>query len=626
MSKTWQKDVSLSEVHGSIDTTRKRSWWRQLFVFFGPAYLVSVGYMDPGNWATDLAGGSRFGYSLIWVLLMSNGIAILLQNLSARLGIVRGRDLAQANREIYPSYINIPLYILAEIAIAACDLAEVLGMAIGLELLTGLPLIYGVCFTVLDTFLLLFLQRLGMRRMEAFVIGLIAVVGGSFLVEILLAKPDLRDVASGFVPILRGKEALYIAIGIIGATVMPHNLYLHSALVQTRKIKPGADNIRRALKINFLDSAVALNLAFLVNAAILILAATAFYKTGKTDVASIKEAYRLLPMLGTQWAPKLFAIALIASGQSSTLTGTLAGQIVMEGYLQLRINPWVRRLMTRLLAIIPAFAVIAFFGESQVDNLLVLSQVVLSVQLGFAVIPLIHFVSDKTTMGDFRITPAIKTLAWVCAALLVWLNTKLVVEEAAPFMAAPGHAGWKLLIAAASIAAVALLGYIGLHPWIERNRRRSAPQLHPQPDDLKDWTLPSFRYIAIALDFSEHDEKLLAYAAGQGGKEARYLLIHVVESVPARLLGKESDDYETRKDQERLDSYRELLHKRGLESQSVLGFRHRSREIARLVKEHGADMLVIGSHGHTGLKDFIFGETVNAVRHELKVPVLVVSL
>jgi manganese transport protein len=626
MSKIWQKSVSLSEVHGSIDTTGKRSWWRQLFVFFGPAYLVSVGYMDPGNWATDLAGGSRFGYSLLWVLLMSNGIAILLQNLSARLGIVRGRDLAQANREVYPAYINIPLYILAEIAIAACDLAEVLGMAIGLELLTGLPLIYGVCFTVFDTFLLLFLQRLGMRRMEAFVIGLIAVVGGSFGVEILLAKPDLHDIASGFVPVLQGKEALYIAIGIIGATVMPHNLYLHSALVQTRKIKPGADNIRKALKINFLDSAVALNLAFLVNAAILILAATAFFKTGKTDVASIKEAYRLLPMLGTQLAPKLFAIALIASGQSSTLTGTLAGQIVMEGYLQLRINPWVRRLLTRLLAIVPAVIVIAFFGEAQVDNLLVLSQVVLSVQLGFAVIPLIHFVSDKTTMGDFRITPAIKTLAWICAALLLWLNTKLVVEEAAPYMTAPGHAGWKLLIAAASIGAVALLGYIGLHPWIERNRRGSAPWVHPQPDDLQDWTPPSFRHIAIALDFSEHDEKLLAYAAGQGGKEARYLLIHVVESVSARMLGKESDDYETRKDQERLDHYRDLLGRRGLQSQTALGFRNRSREIARLVKEQDADMLVIGSHGHTGLKDFIFGETVNAVRHELKVPVLVVSL
>jgi manganese transport protein len=622
-----QKDVSLSEVHGSIDTTvRKGPWWRQLFVFFGPAWLVSVGYMDPGNWATDLAGGSKFGYSLLWVLLMSNVIAILLQNLAARLGIVRGRDLAQANREVYPAYINVPLYVLAEIAIAACDLAEVLGMAIGLQLLTGLPLVYGVCITVLDTFLLLFLQRMGMRRMEAFVIGLIAVVGLSFLVEIILARPAAHDVLGGFVPRLQGKEALYIAIGIIGATVMPHNLYLHSALVQTRKIKPGAGHIRRALKINFIDSTVALNLAFLVNAAILILAATVFFKTGRTDVASIREAHRLLPMLGTQLAPKLFAIALIASGQSSTLTGTLAGQIVMEGYLQLRINPWVRRLLTRLLAIVPAVIVIILFGENEVDNLLVLSQVVLSVQLGFAVIPLIHFVSDKATMGEFIIKPIIKILAWIAALALVYLNVKLVVEEAAPFMAAPGHTGWKIIITIGSLGAVALLGYISLHPWIQRQVRRKAPQLHPQPDALQDWTPPAFRRIAIALDFSEHDEKLLAYAAGQGGAAARYLLIHVVESVSAHLLGKESDDYETRKDQERLDRYRDILLEKGLQTDTVLGFRHRAREIARIAREEKADMLVIGSHGHRGLKDLVFGETVNAVRHELKIPVLVVSL
>jgi manganese transport protein len=582
--------------------------------------------MDPGNWATDLAGGSRFGYSLLWVLLMSNAIAILLQNLAARLGIVRGRDLAQANREVYPAYINVPLYVLAEIAIAACDLAEVLGMAIGLELLTGLPLVYGVCITVLDTFLLLFLQRLGMRRMEAFVIGLIAIVGLSFLVEILLARPAPADIIGGLVPRLQGKEALYIAIGIIGATVMPHNLYLHSALVQTRKIRPGANHVRKALKINFLDSAVALNLAFLVNAAILILAATAFFKTGRTDVASIKDAHRLLPMLGTQLAPKLFAIALIASGQSSTLTGTLAGQIVMEGYLQLRINPWVRRLLTRLLAIVPAVIVILLFGEKEVDNLLVLSQVFLSAQLGFAVIPLIHFVSDRATMGEFTIKPIIKVLAWAAASLLVYLNIKLVIEEAAPFMAAPGHTIWKGLIALGGLGAAALLAYIGLHPWIERQVRRKAPQLHPQPDTLQDWTAPAFRHIAVALDFSGHDEKLLAYAAGQGGATARYLLIHVVESVSAHLLGKESDDYETRKDQERLDRYREMLKGRGLQAHTVLGFRHRSREIARIAREQGADMLVIGSHGHKGLKDLVFGETVNAVRHELKIPVLVVSL
>ncbi|GGA87622.1 Nramp family divalent metal transporter [Puia dinghuensis] len=622
-----QKDVSLGEAHGSIDTTqRKGPWWRQLFVFFGPAYLVSVGYMDPGNWATDLAGGSRFGYSLLWVLLMSNVIAILLQNLAARLGIVRGRDLAQANREVYPAYINIPLYILAEIAIAACDLAEVLGMAIGIELLTGLPLAYGVCITVLDTFLLLFLQRLGMRRMEAFIVGLIAVVGLSFLVEIILARPAAGDILTGFVPVLHGKEALYIAIGIIGATVMPHNLYLHSALVQTRKIGQGAEHIRRALRINFLDSAVALNLAFLVNAAILILAATVFFKTGKTDVASIKEAHRLLPMLGTQLAPKLFAIALIASGQSSTLTGTLAGQIVMEGYLQLRINPWVRRLMTRLLAIIPAVIVIILFGEKEVDDLLVLSQVILSVQLGFAVIPLIHFVSDKATMGAFTIRPIIKLLAWGAALLLLYLNVKLVIEEAVPVMAATGHPGWKVLITLGSLGAAALLLYIGLHPWIERQVRHKTLQLHPQPDHLQDWTLPSFRHVAVALDFSEHDEKLLAYAVGQGGAAGRYLLIHVVESASTHLLGRETDDFETRKDQERLDRYGAILQEKGLQSHTVLGFRHRSREIARIIREQQADMLVIGSHGHTGLKDLLYGETVNAVRHELKIPVLVVSL
>lgn len=629
MDSRYHKNVSLSEVHGSVDTTGKRSRWRQLFIFFGPAYLVSVGYMDPGNWATDLAGGSQFGYSLIWVLVMSNGMAILLQNLSARLGIVRGRDLAQANREAYPRYVNLILYVLAEIAIAACDLAEVLGMAIGIQLLTGLPLVYGVCITVLDTFLLLFLQRLGMRRMEAFIIGLIAVVGLSFLVEIILARPSPREIVSGFVPMLHGKEALYIAIGIIGATVMPHNLYLHSALVQTRKIQPGAHHMRKALKINFLDSTIALNLAFFVNAAILILAATVFFKTGKTEIASIKEAHQLLaPLLGSALAPKLFAIALIAAGQSSTITGTLAGQIVMEGYLQLRINPLVRRLLTRLLAIIPAVAVILIAGEEKVDSLLVFSQVILSVQLGFAIIPLIQFVSDKATMGDFSISPFIKVLSWGVASLLVYLNIRLVLEESTSFFRVGGNAGWKILILLAGIGALLLLLYIVLHPWIARRQPRApAPiQLHPQSSVLTDWAPPVFRNIAIALDFSVHDEKLLAYAIGQGGKECRYLLIHVVESASAQMLGKESDDYETRRDQERLDQYRDVLQQRGFSSQAMLGFRYRSREIARITKEQGADMLVIGAHGHSGLKDFIYGETVNAVRHELKVPVLIVNL
>ena len=625
MSK-FQRNVSLSEVHGSVDATGRGPWWRQLFVFFGPAYLVSVGYMDPGNWATDLAGGSQFGYSLLWVLLLSNGMAILLQNLSARLGIVRGRDLAQANREVYPTYINLSLYVLAEIAIAACDLAEVLGMAIGIQLLTGLPLVYGVSITVLDTFLLLFLQKLGMRRMEAFIIGLIAIVGLSFLVEILLARPDIREVATGFVPILHGKEALYIAIGIIGATVMPHNLYLHSALVQTRKIRPGDEHVRKALKINFLDSAVALNLAFFVNAAILILAATVFFKTGNTNIASIKDAYRLLPMLGTNLAPKLFAIALIAAGQSSTITGTLAGQIVMEGYLQLRINPVLRRLLTRLLAIVPAVIVILLMGEKEVDDLLILSQVILSIQLGFAVIPLIHFVSDKATMGRFSISPTIKVLAWLVATLLVYLNTKLVIEEASTLFASPGHLLWKVVILLASLGAIGLLGYVFLHPWLKRSAQPAPILVHPGTGSLQDWEPPVFRHIAIALDFSTHDDKLLAYAIGQGGHGGVYLLIHVVESASARMLGKESDDYETRRDQERLDQYKAILAQKGFDSNTRLGFRHRSREIARIVQEEKAELLVMGAHGHSGLKDFIYGETVNAVRHEVKIPVLVVSL
>jgi len=620
-------DVSLSEVHGTIDTKINGPWWKQLFVFFGPAYLVSVGYMDPGNWATDLAGGSRFGYALIWVLLMSNLMALLLQNLSARLGIVRGRDLAQANREAYPKYINIPLYVLAEIAIAACDLAEVLGMAIGIQLLTGLPLAYGVAITVLDTFLLLFLQRLGMRRMEAFIIGLIAIVGLSFLIEIILAKPDLGEVVTGFIPHLPGNEALYIAIGIIGATVMPHNLYLHSALVQTRKIQKTENHIRRALRLNFLDSTIALNLAFFVNAAILVLAASVFFKSGRTEVASIKEAHQLLaPLLGSALAAKLFAIALIAAGQSSTITGTLSGQIVMEGYLRLRINPILRRLITRLLAIIPAVIVIIISGEKEVDDLLVLSQVILSVQLGFAVIPLIHFVSDKKLMGKFSINNITKTLSWVVAATLVYLNVKLVYEEAAGYFANPGNLLWKSLILISALSASALLLYIFFHPWFSKQQQSKSIQLHGEAEGLKELQIPVFKQIAIALDFSERDQKLIAFAIGQGNEDTSYLLLHIVESVSAKLLGKQSDDYETRKDQERLDFYKTQLQQKGYRVNTSLGYEHRTKEIARIVKEEGADMLVIGSHGHTGLKDFIYGETVNAVRHELKIPVLIVNL
>ena len=619
-------DVSLSEVHETIDVPAKKVGWRQILAFFGPAYLVSVGYMDPGNWATDLEGGSRFGYQLIWVLLMSNIMALLLQGLSARLGIVRRRDLAQANREAYPKPVNFLLYILAEVAIAATDLAEVLGMAIGLQLLTGLPLIWGVAITVLDTFLLLFLQRQGMRKMEAFIIGLVAVVGVSFLIEIILAKPDPAEIATGFIPGFPTEEALYIAIGIIGATVMPHNLYLHSALVQSRKIHRTSEGIKQALKWNRIDSAIALNIAFLVNAAILILAATVFYKNGQT-VAEIKDAYKLLPdFLGTAVAAKLFAIALIAAGQSSTITGTLAGQIVMEGYLHLRINPLMRRLLTRLLAIVPAIIVIYHFGEGRVQSLLVLSQVILSMQLGFAIIPLIHFVSDKHTMGEFVIKNWVKIAAWAIATVLVYLNARMVVNEASDYFAQPGNLLGKIMIIFGAIVFAGLLLYILFFPF---RKKKPAPQrvvVHKDQAALAELDVPRYNRIAVALDFSKNDEKLLRYALGQGHANTHYVLIHIVESASAKMLGKESGDYETQTDEERLESYVEQLKRRGFSVSASLGFHRRTKEIVRLVKESSADMLVIGAHGHSGVKDWFFGETINSVRHDLKIPVLIVNV
>jgi manganese transport protein len=623
----FQNDTSLSEVHESVDISTKTKGWRKILAFFGPAYLVSVGYMDPGNWATDLAGGSRFGYSLLWVLLMSNIMALLLQSLSARLGIVRKRDLAQANRETYPRFINFLLYILAEIAIAATDLAEVLGMAIGIYLLTGLPLIWGVSITVFDTFLLLYLQRLGMRTMEAFIIALVAIVGVSFLIEIIMAKPDLGEVATGFIPSFANENALYIAIGIIGATVMPHNLYLHSALVQTRKIHKTREGIKQALKWNFIDSSIALNIAFLVNAAILVLAATVFFKSGQTNVVEIKEAHKLLPaFLGSELSSILFAVALIAAGQSSTVTGTLAGQIVMEGYLRLRINPWIRRLITRLLAIIPAVLVIGIYGEKEVDSLLVFSQVILSMQLGFAIIPLIHFVSDKQTMGSFAIKPHVQAFAWLIAAILVYLNVRMVLNEASDFFVTSDSVFWKSVIIFGAVIFGMLLLYAVFFPFFSKRQKPVSIQMHPEIAGLQNLSIPAYKKIAVALEFSSHDEKLLGSAIGQGKSDTEYVLIHIVESTSARLLGQESDDYETATDEQRMQFYVQQLNQRGFTAVGKLGFKNRTKEIVRIVKEESADILVIGAHGHSGLKDLIYGETINSVRHELHIPLLIVNL
>jgi manganese transport protein len=619
--------ASLSEVHETVDTTVPRKGWRRILAYIGPAYLVSVGYMDPGNWATDLQGGARFGYQLIWVLLMSNLMALLLQSLSARLGIVTRRDLAQANRENYPPLVNFSLYILSEIAIAACDMAEVLGMAIGIHLLTGLPLLTGTLITIADTFLFLLLHHFGIRKMEAFIISLVAIIGMCFLIQIIMVKPDMSSVVTGFVPTNLTGDSLFIAIGIIGATVMPHNLYLHSALVQTRKISNDREGIRRAIKYNVIDSAIALNAAFLVNAAILILAASLFFANGHTNVAQIQEAHRLLePLLGNQWAPILFAVALIAAGQSSTITGTLAGQIVMEGYLHLRINPWLRRLITRLLAIIPALLVILIYGESKVDDLLVISQIILSLQLGFAVIPLIHFVSDKTTMGEFVISPLTKTAAWIVAAILVFLNGRLVLEQLTAFYIADIAVIWKYLMVIPIGWIVWLFLVMTFIPILKKRKAKKKASLHGDPITFSEFKDIQRKCVAIALDFTEADRLLIENAVAQKNEETKLVLIHVVESASAGYFGASSDDEETRADRIRLEHYQSQLLEKGLKVDIALGFGNRVKEIVRLTNDCNADLLVMGAHRHAGLKDYLFGETIEGVRHALSIPVLVVNV
>lgn len=617
---------SLEEVNASVDTTKQLGFWRKLLSFVGPAYLVSVGYMDPGNWATDIAGGSQFGYKLIWVLLMSNLMALLLQSLSARLGVVRGKDLAQASRESYPRIINIPLYILAEIAIAACDLAEVLGMAIGLQLLFGMPLIWGVSLTVLDTFLLLFLINQGMRKMEAFILALVMIIGGAFVLEMIFAKPALGEIAAGLIPSIPNSDALYIAIGIIGATVMPHNLYLHSSLVQTRKFERTTAGLKRAIKFNFIDSAVALNLALFVNAAILILAATAFYKNGMFEVAEIKDAHRFLqPLLGTKWAPILFAVALIAAGQSSTLTGTLAGQIIMEGYLNLRIQPWLRRVLTRLLAVGPALFVIIYFGEEQTGKLLVLSQVILSLQLGFAVIPLIHFVSHRTRMGSFAIGPWAKTGAWVSAAIIVVLNAKLVYEQLSAWLATTEHPLWIWLTAVpVAIACLILLVYITFQPFVVKALKPPYVAPHFRAVEYQSLVKPIYARIAITVDFTATDKHVIHNALTIGTQAADYILIHIVETAGALVMGPDIEDFETSSDQQNLERYAADLRNQGYRVTVQLGYGNPKKSIPRIVKNFEAELLVMGSHGHQFIKDLILGTTINAVRHSVKIPVLIV--
>ncbi|MCA0430806.1 MAG: Nramp family divalent metal transporter [Bacteroidetes bacterium] len=617
---------SLEEVNSSVNTSN-RSGLKKILAFLGPAYLISVGYMDPGNWATDIAGGSKFGYSLIWVLVMSNLIALLLQSFCVRLGVVRGQDLAQASREYYPKFINVFLYSLAEIAIAACDLAEVLGMAIGINLLfPQVSVLTGVCITVLDSFVLLYLLNKGIKKLEAFIISLVALIGLSFLIQLLIANPSPNEIVTGLIPSIKNDEALLIAIGIIGATVMPHNLYLHSSLVQSRKFERTPTEIKKAIKYNTVDSAIALNLALFVNAAILILAAAAFYKNGKNEVTEIQDAHQLLaPMLGSTLAPILFALALIAAGQSSTVTGTLAGQVVMEGYLNLRIQPWVRRLITRLIAIVPAFITILLFGERATGQLLIFSQVVLSLQLGFAVIPLIHFVSNKSKMGQFAIPTWQKIAAWIAALVIIILNIKLVYVEIKDLLL---NSSYTIIVSFTlvpiCIICFIVLLYVTFVPFIKKHSNKSS-KFHTQPKALQLITQTNFNVIGVAVDFSEADNKAINKAIQLGSSNAKIILIHILESTGAVVYGEDTNDLEREEDIEHLKNYQTQLQKLGIICDYELGFGNPKTAIPEIIHKSKCNMLVMGTHGHKTFKDLLLGTTVEGVRHNLKnVPLVLV--
>jgi manganese transport protein len=630
---------SLEEVHGTVRVTH-RNPLRRLFAFLGPAYLVSVGYMDPGNWATDLAGGAQFGYALIWVLLMSNLMAVLLQTLSARLGLITGHDLAQACRAEYSRPVNFTLWLLAEVAIAATDLAEVLGTIIALKLLFGIPLLWGCLITAFDTFLLLYLQKLGMRTIEAVILVLVATIGACFLIQIVLARPELAAVATGLVPSLpvdaEGSRltALFIAIGILGATVMPHNLYLHSALVQSRRIGPDHESKVQACRYNLIDSAVALNAAFFVNAAILVLAAATFYRNGEM-VDSIEEAHRLLPTFLGPMAPILFGVALLAAGQSSTLTGTLAGQIVMEGYLHIRLAPWLRRLITRLVALVPAVVVIALAGESATQGLLVLSQVILSLQLPFAVIPLIHFTSNRRNMGAFATPRWAAVLAWLAAAVIVSLNVWLMVGEVVGWVRDAAQSGrrvgpigleWAvgLPLAALLCGVFALLIWVAIKPWL-----RPAPAWKPEEPPSLDWAEAlrprPLAAIGVALERSAADAEILNRALSLADREqTRLVLLHVADTPMTQVYGAETADRHTEADAQYLDDVVQALASKGYDARSVLlyGPDRAERLIGQLHREP-VDLLVVGSHGHGLVRDLLFGQTVDKVRHGVEIPLLI---
>jgi len=600
-----------------------------MLAFAGPAYLVSVGYMDPGNWATDLEGGARFGYRLIWVLVLSNIVALLLQTLSARLGIVAGRDLAQACRDEYPRAVSYILWILSEIAIVACDLAEVLGAAIGLNLLFHLPLLIGVLVTAADTLLILWFTRVGIRVVEAFVLVLIATIAGCFAFEIFLSHPNAGDILHGLMPRLNS-SSVYIAVAIFGATVMPHNLYLHSALVQTRRLGNTAEEKRVACRYNLVDSTLALNGALFVNAAILIMSAAVFF-TRHIVVTEIQQAHQLLaPLLGTTMASVLFGAALLCSGQSSTLTGTMAGQIVMEGFLHFRIQPWLRRAITRFLAITPAALTIYFAGEAGSYQLLIFSQVVLSLQLPFAVIPLLHLTSDRRRMGEFANGVWLKTGAWLCAIFILALNVWWLWSQGSIWNAQVGTYR-PLFLATTAIVALAFslfLGYISFWPRFGRvpaPAQRVAVTVEQPATAFR--VPPSYSTILVPLDHSDADQDAVGNAVSLAKlHDARIVLLHVEEGVTSQLFGSQSSTAEIAEGQQYLDNIVGSLRAQNVSVQVVV--RHGNspaKEIVAAAQDVQPDLVVMASHGHRGIKDLIFGTTINAVRHRIGVPLLIVG-
>jgi manganese transport protein len=626
MAGVEQQSRSLADVHSSVDISQL-SFWRRMFAFAGPAYLVSVGYMDPGNWATDLEGGARFGYRLLWVLVMSNAMAILLQTLSARLGIVHGRDLAQACRETYPRSLSFALWVLSEIAIAACDLAEVLGAAIALNLLFHIPLLIGVILTAADTLLLLWFQSFGIRTIEAFILSLIMVMAVCFCIEVLWAHPAAGELFNGLVPRLNG-SSLYLAVTILGATVMPHNMYLHSALVQTRMIGRTDPAKRMACRFNLIDSVVALNGAMFVNCAILVLAAAVFFKRGIV-VTEIQQAHVLLvPLLGTSMAGVLFAVALLCSGQSSTLTGTMAGQVVMEGFVNIRVRPWLRRLITRTMAVVPAALTIYFAGDKATLGLLLLSQAILSMQLPFAIVPLIHFTSDRARMGSFANAAWVRWLAWITAAVVIGLNTWLAYDSIEGWL--DGAGAWRGLVGLVAIsvsaALVFLLLWVTFEPLISSRKRGRAALEFPATEGAAAAIAPVYQRILVPLDHTRLDLLAVSHAAAMAKLYgAKLYLLHVEEGVTSQIYGGDASTAEVEAGQAYLDRIARSLQDQGIAVETtIMHSTSPGKEIVRFAREMQPDLLIMGAHGHGGLKDLIFGTTISPVRHNLNIPMLIV--